>query len=405
MSVSKLFTYITPIIAIDPGTDQTRVWSNILETDGNDGYISQATCLAVEKKTGKVIQIGNEAAAMEGRVGPEIAVVKPIRRGEVTDTAYLKAFLQMLLAEVVAKVSFSRPVMMLSVPSGLSVAKRTAVTTLLYDLGAKEVLTINQSLASAIGAGVPIADATGSFVMHCGAGGVEASVISLGSSVASDSTWYAGHWMDEYLQTHVLKEHGVMISMQVAKQLKEQALDLRYFDFVQNEVQNYQNFQTYYPKKAKNPSLGTEINGSVGANRKLEKSTRTNQTTQHNDLNDDPMQSVRLIGQDISTASPVDKQIDPRTILYPASLFFTQYELLLKRLLSQLPPELSVDVIDKGILLSGGFSQLTGFEEALRVSLGVPVSLVEDPANTVIKGLRTAVLHIDEFKQSIGYQV
>lgn len=339
MSV-RLLSHLVPTIAIDAGTDRIRVWSNLLEE-----IIDEATCMAVERSSGRVVQIGDEAQAMEGRVSDDTVVLHPIRRGEITDVDQFRALLQMLLQKVLSPFALSRPTMMISVPSNLSLAKREKIIDLLHSLGANEAYTINQGVASAIGSGIPIADATGSFVMHCGAGIVEASVISLGTSVASDSTWYAGHWMDEYIQTHLLHTHSLIVSMQMARTIKHSIVEF--------------------------PS--------------------TNE--QH-----------LISGQDVSTASPREISLMSSDFDVPMQLFIRQYELVLKRLLAFLPPELSVDVIDKGILLSGGLAQLRGLDETLRVSLGVPVSVVEKPADSVLLGLKTALGHIDDFKQSFGYR-
>jgi rod shape-determining protein MreB len=355
MSLETMFKnflhQLTPVVAIDAGTQRTRIWSNTLlsadDASGDDHIVDKATCLAIEKRTGRVVQIGDEAQAMEGRVGSDIQVVHPIRRGEVVDSLQFKAFLQVLLYKVVSPISLSRPVMMIAVPSTLSLAKREQFTTILYDLGAQEVYTINQSLASAIGIGVPIADATGSFVMQCGAGIVETSVISLGSCVASDTTWYAGHWLDEYIQAHFRQEFGLVISKETASKVKRTMVQ-------------------------------------IGAN--------------------DSKVEYLVSGQDVSTASPREISVHEVDLLPPVKLFSHQFELLLKRLLANLPPELSVDVIDKGLLLSGGLAELGGLEDFLRTSLGVPVATVENPSRTVIQGLKTALQHIDEFKQSLGYR-
>lgn len=336
----NFYSHLVPIIAIDAGTDRTRIWSNVIED-----IIDEATCLAVEKNSGRVVQVGDEAQAMEGRVGLDIQVVHPIRRGEVTDVSQFRALLQIMLQRVLSTFSLTRPLMMISVPGSLSPAKREQLLHILYDLGAHEAYTINQSLASAIGSGVPIADATGSFVMHCGAGVVEASVISLGSSVSLDTTWYAGHWFDEYIQTFLRQTYSLVISMETARHIKHTMITLSASD------------ETFF-----------------------------------------------VSGQDVSTSSPREISLQSVDFMQTTQLFFRQYESLLKRLLAHLPPELSVDVIDKGLLLSGGLSQLQGFEEGLRLSLGVPTAIVESPTQTAIQGMKTALQHIDDFKQSLGYR-
>jgi len=352
---TRIFSQLVPAIAIDAGTDRIRIWSSGAASEVGPSestkpsdrlfQIDEATCLAVERKTGRVVQVGDEAHAMEGRVGDDIAVLHPVRRGEVTDLHQFRALLQLLLQKITSPFALARPIMMMAVPSHLSPAKRQKMSDLLHGLGASEAYTISQSLASAIGSGVPIADATGSFVMHCGAGLVEASVISLGTSVADDSTWFAGHWLDEYLQTHLKQTRGLIISIEMARQLKEQLVIL-----------------------------------PAGSQSKL------------------------VSGRDLRTSSPREISVSGEELDQPVQLFVRQYELLLRRLLAQLPPELSVDVIDKGLLLSGGLAELSGLDETLRLTLGVPVSVVEQPTQTVILGLKTALQHIDEFKHSLGYR-
>lgn len=338
--VSSFISHLTPRIGIDAGTERIRLWSNTREE-----MVDQASCLAIERSSGRVIQVGDEAEAMLGRVADDIEVVHPLRRGEVVEPDQFRALIQVLLQQVMSPLTLTRPVMMMSVPAHLSEAKRQLLAEIMRELGVYEFYTINQSLASAIGAGVPIADATGTFVVQLGAGLVEASVISLGSSVASDFTWYGGHWLDEYLQVHLASEFSLKISLETAREIKHQLLSL------------------------------SDSNGELA-----------------------------ISGQALGRSAPTELILRSKDVIEPAQLFLRQYEVMLGRLLANLPPELSVDVIDKGLLMSGGLANLSGLDQALVKVLGVPVSVVESPSQTVINGLATALEHLDEFKQSLGYR-
>lgn len=336
-----LFSKVTPKIGIDLGTTRTRIWSS------EAGYlVDEASFLAVDQQTGKVVAVGDEAAAMQGRVGESIMVYRPIEQGEMLDHDLTKAFLQVLLQRVFTSITFFRPLVMVSVPASLSPAKRDVLVETLFGVGAKEVFTMSQPLAAAIGAGVPIADSSGTFVFHLGGGVVEAAVISLGSVVIGDDTTKAGLYLDQQLALETKKTHELIVSLRTAEMLKQMV-------------------------------------GSL-----------------------DPQTTRELLtsGQDLHRGSPKEVMVQAaalRPVLLPVAEHFSQ---LLQRQLSDIPPELTVDVIDKGILLTGGMASLHGLSEYLVESLGVPVAAVDEPAKAVIKGLATALEHLDEFRDSLGYR-
>lgn len=337
-----IFSRVTPKVGIDLGTTRTRIWSN------EAGFmVDEATSIAVDRQTGKVVAVGDEAAAMQGRVGEAIAVYQPIQQGEMTDQDLTQAFLRVLLQRVFTTATFFRPLVMVSVPAQLSSAKREVVVESVFAVGAKEVFTMSQPLAAAIGAGVPIADASGTFVFHLGGGVVEAAVISLGSVVIDDSSSNAGAALDQKIMLAVKQQQGLIISARTAEMLKQMVVSLD------------------------------------------QHSTRQFLTS----------------GQDAHRGSPKEVLIEAsmlEPVIKPVALHFQQ---LLQRLLSDIPPELTVDVIDKGLLLTGGLAQLHGLSEFLVESLGVPVAAVDEPAKAVIKGLATTLEHIDEFRDSLGYRV
>jgi rod shape-determining protein MreB len=339
---TDIFSRVTPKIGIDLGTTRTRIWSS--ET----GFVvDEATCLAVDQKTGKVVAVGDEAAAMQGRVSDTIAILRPIEEGEMRDYELTQALLRVLLQRVFTTITFFRPLVMVSIPASLSPAKREVLVESLFAVGAKEVFTMSQPLAAAIGAGVPIADASGTFLFHLGGGVVEAAVISLGSVVVGDDTTKAGVYIDHQLALETKKSHDLIVSLRTAEMLKQMVASLD------------------------------------------AKATRELLTS----------------GQDLHRGSPKEVMVHAESlqpVLKPVAEHFSQ---LLQRMLSDIPPELTVDVIDKGLLLTGGMAQLHGLVEYLVESLGVPVAAVDEPSKAVIKGLATALEHLEEFRDSLGYRV
>ncbi len=333
---------MTPLLGLDMGSSRTRIWT------AEDGVIvDEATALAVDSRSQKVMAVGQEAQAMAGRVSSNVTIHHPVQRGRLYDSDTAQALLKVLFQKVLKSNYFLRPIIMASVAADSTEADRAALSSLLYNVGAREVYTISQPLAAAIGAGVPIADASGSFIMHLGGGVVEGAVISLGSLVKSESTSLAGTGIDLRLQQSLKQRADLMISLEMAERLKKTVASVE-------------------------PSINRE---------------------------------ALTTGQDVTLASPKEVKITSAMLLPTFHDIMTEYEKLLKRLLSHMPPELTVDVIDKGMLLSGGLAQLAGLDQHLVRQLGIPVSVVEQPDRAVIKGIATALEHLDLFKESLGYRV
>lgn len=331
----------TQVVGLDLGTSQTRIW-----TDREGIILTEPTCLAVDERTNKVVAVGQEAVAMEGRVGRSVKLYRPIQSGKLYDMDIARALLKVFLQRVLKSNSFFRPIMMVSLPASSTEVDRVAMTELLYSVGAREVYTISQPLAAAIGAGVPIADASGSFILQMGSGIVEAGIISLASLITFESTRLAGMTADVRIQNQVRDEVGLTIGLETAEELKH--------------------------------SLATILPGAT--------------------------KEELVTGQDVIESSPKEVKLTSAQIRPPLLKLADQYESLLKKLFSQIPPELTADVIDKGMLLSGGLAQLNGLDLYLVNHLGIPVAVVEEPHLTTIKGIATALEHLDLFKESLGYK-
>ena len=336
----KFLPQTTPLIGIDLGTSRTRIWCQ-----GKGMVIDQPTVIATNIQTKKVVAIGQDAAEMKGRVRSEIKLHHPVQHGNIFDASTVKAMLRIWLQQVLGFRYLFSPVIMVSVPAGCTQANRQAVIKTLYQLGAREVYTIAQPLAAAIGAGVPIADASGTLIFHLGAGVVEASLISLGSIVHHRSSELAGDYLDQVLQKRISSKYQIKLSLASIKQLKHQL-----------------------------PLLNTG-----------------NQT-------------MTAVGR--GSGNRVPQEVEIKTIDLAADVIQVaqQYGELLESLLAQTYPELIVDVLEKGMLMSGELAQLVGLDNLLAEKLRLPVAVVENPGTVVIEGIKTALENLDDFKQSFDYQ-
>lgn len=336
-----LFEKLNKKIGIDLGSSRTRIW-----VVGTGMVIDEATCIAFDKENKNVLDVGDAAAQMDGRVGSHITISYPVVNGRIYDMAAVTTFLKMLIDRAVGPISLYNPIIMASVPVLSTQADREITTRVLYDLGAGEAYTIAQPLAASIGASVPIADASGTFLLHMGAGVVEGVVISLGSVIVSQSNEYAGDYFTNSIRLFAQKGLDLKISKKTASNLKKSVVSLAY-------------------------NLDRE---------KL------------------------VAGQDTLDESPKELLIKSKDLLDHTLGYMEKVEDLVVTLLSKMQPELAVDVIDKGLLLTGGTANIHGIEVFFVEKLGIPVSVVDNPELAVVEGLGQALENLDLFKKSLGYQ-
>lgn len=282
---------------------------------------------------------------MSGRVAANVRLFRPVQKGQVWDATVAKAFLQAALKEVLGR-SFLSPTLLLSTPATLAPAVTEETIQLGYALGAREVLTVVQPLAAAIGAGMPIADASGGFILQLGAGVNEVGVVSLGSLVGVERSEKAGEQF----------EQEVMTALKIAKQIK-----------VSRETA-----------------------------RKLIQTLAS--------LNESAPTPVLVTGKSEKTSAPKEIEIMADDLQKPVTRMAETYVEMVKKLLVTVPTELTVDIVDKGLLLAGGGAQLRGLDEYLVPKLGVPVSVIDEPEQAVIRGMGKIVDHLDEFRTSLGFR-
>jgi rod shape-determining protein MreB len=334
----KLFNRLNRRVGIDLGSARTRIWIQ------NHGLVvDEPSLIAVNQKNNKVMAVGQPAQAMQGRVGEQTKVFEPIQYPKIIDDALLRAMLKVFFRQASQETYFFSPTMLVALPSNTYPVMREVVVDVLTELGASEVLIVDQTLAAAIGAGVPTADASGTFILQMGASVVEATSLSMSKIVKTCASNQAGNDMC-YELVYWFKDH---------KQLKIS------FEIAQNVQQQLGNF-------------------AIKEDSQLEVS-----------------------GLDTKSGSLRELTIGVQEIEEIIVGYGNHYVGLVKKMLADIPPSLVVDIVDKGLLLSGGLAQISGLESFLTDKLDVPVCLVDDPETSVIRGVGTILDHLDEFRESI----
>lgn len=337
----KFFRSLNRRVGLDLGTERSRLW-----LQGEGLVVDVPSLVALNQDEAKVIAVGEEAAKMRGRVAQPLEVISLFERGSLVDDELLANFLKILLNRAAKKASFFNPDMMIAMPSSVTLVKKQAVVRVLYQVGAREVLIINQGLAAAIGAGVPIADASACFLLQLGAGVSETTVISLGKVVDTQTNYHAGQRLAREISYWLKKNKQLVVSDSEAERV------------------------------ARNISS----------------------------LNPDRQYKLEVGGIDLSKRTPKEESVNSQEIRPVVEEVVANQIQSVKALLSRIAPDLTVDVVDKGLLLSGGLAQTDQLCEYLSAALRVPVSLVDEPDLAVIRGVGTVLDHLNEFKQSLAYE-
>jgi rod shape-determining protein MreB len=317
-------------LAIDLGTANTVVFAR-----GRGIVLFEPSVIAIDEGSGKVLAVGAEAKRMIGRTPARIRALRPLRHGVIADFEVTEQMLAHFMRRAIDR-RFAHPQVMLCVPSGLTPLERDAVEEAARAAGARAVNLIEEPLAAAIGADLPIADPIASTVVDIGGGTTEVAVISLGSMVVWRSVRIGGYEMDDALVSHVKRAHGLEIGEGRAEQLK---IEIGSAGDVSGEE--------------------AEVHGR--------------------DLRSGGLRTARVSGSEAHGAleSTVGEIIEA-----------------VREALEETPPELSSDISERGIVLAGGGVLLHGFRERLRADTGLPVRLVAEPLTCVALGAGRC---LDEF--------
>lgn len=326
-----MFGNKTADIGIDLGTANT-----ILVVKGKGVVLREPTVIAIEKNTNKVITVGEEAKKMIGRTHGKIIAIRPMREGVIADYEMTTLMLKHFINQAKKQSIFSaKPRIVVCVPSGMTSVEKRAVIDAVIQAGAREAVPIEEAFAAAIGAGLPVWESTGSMVVDIGGGTTEAAIISLGGIVVSQSIRGAGDEMDQTIVNYVRKTYNLFIGEHTAEQIKI---------VMDNGETGEENFKR-----------------SVSGKKEIS-------------------------GRDLVTGLPKNVEISDHEIREALSDTIHAIVELVRSTLEQAPPELAADILERGIVLTGGGAMLSCLHEILSVETKIPVFIAENPLDCVING-------------------
>lgn len=363
----KIFSLFSHDIGIDLGTANTLVW---VREKGI--VIREPSVVAMHKKTKKIIAIGTEAKKMVGKTPASIITVSPLRGGVIADfdatLAMISHYIQMV-HEVgnVLPVAWARPRVVIGIPSSVTEVERRAVWEAALTAGAREAFLIEEPMAAAIGENISVFAPTGVMIVDIGGGTTEIAIISLGGIVVSKSLKIAGAEMDKAIIHYVRLRHGLMMGERTAEDVKIKI------------------GSAYQSQKSETRS------------RKSEKETE-NPKSEFRHPTSERMAVVR--GRDIETGLPKSLRLTEVEIREALAPVLAQILEAISDVLQEAPPELTNDILTHGILLTGGGSQLSGFDQLIVERTRIPVVLSEDPLTSVVRGTGK-VLENDELLQRV----
>ncbi len=313
-------------IGIDLGTANTLVFMK-----GKGIVMREPSVVAVDIRSEEVLAVGTQAKEMIGRTPGSIVAVRPLKDGVIADFDVTATMLKHFIRKAIKSNSFSRPRVVVCIPSGVTEVERRAVEDAARQAGAKEVELIEEPMAAAIGAGLPVAEPTGSMVVDIGGGTAEVAIISLGDIVTSCSVRVAGDKFDESIISYVKKKYNLLIGERTAEDIKIKI------------------GSAYPTEEMENVTM--EIKGR--------------------NLVDGLPKNVTIHADEVR-----DALADPLVTIVDA----------IKSTLEKTPPELSADVIDHGIMLTGGGALLRGLDQLVAQETGMPVHVAERPLDCVVDG-------------------
>lgn len=326
-------------IAIDLGTANTLVW-----VAGQGLVANEPTVVAISQEDNKVVAVGNEAKRMLGRTPENLIALRPMREGVIADYEVTEAMLRYFIGKVAPRVALLRPEVMICVPAGCTQVERRAALDATLSAGARVAYLIDEPLAAAIGAKIPIAAPSGHMIVDIGGGAAEAAVICLGGVVVHKSVRVGGNKIDEAIANFLRKKHNLIIGDQTAESIKIK----------------------------------------IGSATRLAKE-----------------EAMEFSGRDQVMGLPRTIVLSSAEVTEAIRPVLLQIIGALKGVLEDTPPELASDIIERGITMSGGTSLLRNFDRLVVEETGVPAHLAEDPLLCVVRGTGIALENLDLYKRSI----
>ncbi|MCR4324089.1 MAG: rod shape-determining protein [Candidatus Curtissbacteria bacterium] len=337
MRLPSLFT--SKRLGIDLGTSNCLVWSS-----GEGVVLSEPSVVAVDSVTGKVVAVGSQAHEMLGRTGTNLVAQKPLKDGVVADFLVCEAMIKHFLDRVLGSSRLARPEVMICVPSGITQVERRAVLEATLSAGAKTAYLIEQPLAAALGAKLPIDAAFGSMVIDIGGGVTGVAVVSLGGIVVASSARVGGNKIDEAIITYLRRTHNLVIGERMAEEIKLK--------------------------------IGSAVTSG-------------------------PRKLMEARGRDAVLGLPKAVTIDSNEVTEAMQPALASIIACIKSVLEQTPPELASDIIDRGIVMTGGASQLRMLDRMIANATNVPAHVAEDPMQCVVYGTGIALENIGVWRRAV----
>ena len=337
---NKLFGMFSSDMAIDLGTANTLVY-----VKGRGIVLNEPSVVAIKTISGRkqVLAVGDEAKLMLGRTPGAIEAIRPLRDGVIADFDVARDMIQHFIKKVHNR-SFASPQVVICVPSGSTAVERRAIREAAEDAGASKVFLIEEPMAAAIGAGLPVTEPTGSMVVDIGGGTTEVAVLSLGGIVYANSVRVGGDKMDEAIIGYIRRHHNLMVGEATAERVKK--------------------------------NIGTAQEPADGVGK-----------------------SIEIKGRDLMNGVPKEIMLNQMQIAEALAEPVGQIVEGVKVALEHTAPELAADIVDKGIVLTGGGALLTDLDSVLRQWTGLPVSIAEEPLTCVALGTGRALE--DEFLKHV----
>ncbi len=331
-------------IGIDLGTANTLVY-----VAGEGIVLNEPTVVAVTAEENRVVAVGKEAKDMLGRTPGNIVAMRPLRDGVIADYTITEAMLSYFIDKAVGKSRFFKPEVMVCIPSGVTQVERRAVLDATMSAGAKVAYLIEEPLAAAIGAKIPIAQPAGHMVVDIGGGSTEAAVISLGGVVVHNSVRVGGNKVDEAIANYIKRKFNLLVGERTSEEIKI--------------------------------NMGNALLDDVKVS---------------------DQKKIEIRGRDSITGLPRTIELNEGQINEAISPVLIDIISAVKGVMEQTPPELASDIIDKGVVMAGGTSLLTNFDRLMTKVTGVPCHLAEDALLCVVRGTGVALENIELYKRSIA---
>ncbi len=330
---------ISKDIGVDLGTSNIRI-----HVKGRGVIVEEPSVVAINKITGEILAVGNQAKEMLGRTPDNIVALKPLKDGVIADFEATRMLMQSLISRVVQKSLFSKPRVVVSIPSGITDVEERAAEGVAYKAGAKDVYLIEEVMAAAIGAGLKVEKPEGSMIVDIGGGTSEMAVLSLGGIVVSNSIKIAGDKLDSDIVEYIKKKFNVIIGFGEAEEVKKQI-------------------------------------GSATLAMTDEK--------------------VNIKGRNLSTGLPETVTVTTTDINEAIYVSLAEILRVIKNTLEVTPPELASDIMESGIILAGGGANLKNIDRYISSQTGMPVYVAENSTQCVARGVGMALDNIEVLKKAV----